>query len=213
MKKKLLIISATVLMVVVVLACTATYWYMKIGGASESYQHDADIVRLGDLKSLGEQIEEFYTRTGRYPLQGKSDLPNYVHIGTPEQERYIEGGPPYPHVVTPADEFRQEMVSGLGEGASIPFDPQKVPVNKPNFYIYAIDGGTYNLAVHLHNPYPFARKIGEHYYKLEISNSANPSLKIWTLEALVDNEEFIAAVTTPLMKPGFFEHLREEQNR
>lgn len=100
---------------------------------------------------------------------------------------------------------------GLGRKIFIPFDPQRVAVNKPNFYIYMIRGKTYYFAVHLHEEFPFARKIAPFYYKLEISNDPNPANQIWDYDALMQNSEFAAAISREMNRPGYFQNLRNEQ--
>lgn len=180
------------------------------GGPLEDYQHDMDIVRLKDIKALGALIEEYRSQSGHYPLVGAAEVPNYIFIATKEQKQFIRGKPPYEHVVTDVKEFIKEMEKGLGRKIEIPFDPQRRPVNKPNCYIYMVQGETYTLAVHLHNNYPFARKIKEFYYKLEVSNVPNPNMKIWAYEALVKNKKFQEAIAEPLLKPGYAEELRKK---
>jgi hypothetical protein len=199
-----------ILLVLIVVGGIVFYQFAKSGFTSESYQHDADIVRLKDIKLLGSYIKEFHQKTGKYPLEGKSKQSNYVHLATEEQRKHIQGGPPSPHIVTALSEFVEELETGLGRKIPIPFDPQRAPVNKPNFYIYMIRGKIYYFAVHLHEAFPFARKIAPYYYKLEISNHPNPTNQIWEYDALIENREFIAAISREMNKPGYFQHLRNE---
>jgi hypothetical protein len=211
-KRRVIIILGGILLVLLAIGGIVFYQFAQSGFTSESYQHDADIVRLKDIKVFGDYIREFHQKTRKYPLEGKSDQPNYVHLATEEQQQQIRGSPDSTHVVTSLSEFLEELETGLGRKITIPFDPQRVAVNKPNFYIYMIRGKIYYFAVHLHQAFPFARKIAPHYYKLEISNQPNPTNQIWEYDALTQNGEFIAAISRQMNKPGYFQHIRNEQN-
>jgi hypothetical protein len=148
---------------------------------------------------VGNYIKEFHQKTGKYPLEGKSKESNYVHLATEEQRKQIQDGPPFSHVVTALTEFVEELEVGLGRKTLIPFDPQRVGVNKPNFYIYMIRGKTYYFAIHLHEAFPFARKIAPYYYKLEISNQPNSRNQIWEYDALMQDRGFIEAISRQMI--------------
>jgi hypothetical protein len=92
----------------------------------------------------------------------------------------------------------------------LPFDPQRIAVNKPNFYVYMIVGDTYFLAVHTHEAFPFARRIGKYYCKVEISNRAIPERMIWKYDKLLSSEAFLRARSAKMNRPGYFERMREE---
>jgi hypothetical protein len=51
-------------------------------GTNAEYQHDADIVRLNDVKLFGRYLQKYYKIKGCYPLQGVSELPVYVYVAT-----------------------------------------------------------------------------------------------------------------------------------
>lgn len=159
-------------------------------GTSSTYQHDADIVRLKHLKYLGGLIEEYHEETGRYPLQSDDNIENYVNIASFSQKKYTQGGPPYEHRETAVEEFKVVLEKGLGRNINLPFDPQLVPVNKPNFYIYMVKGDQYYLAVHLYDGSGFARKIAPYYFKAEISNISVSSQKIYKYNELMNNPEY-----------------------
>jgi hypothetical protein len=209
--RKILIGLGVVLLIVATGVGVLSYKLNKTGGTNPDYQHDADIVRLNDLATLASMIEKFHDKTGRYPLEGKVDVPNYVNIATPNQSRSITGSPPYDHKVTHVNEFWDELSGVLGEEMEVVSDPQRFPVNKPIHYIYMIKDATYYAAVHLQNAFPFARKIGEYYYKLEVSNSPNSEQKIWTYRELMENADFKAAAGEKMLKPGYFENLRKKK--
>lgn len=179
-------------------------------GTSVAMQQDFDMARLRDIETLGKHIERYKEVVGTYPLQGQSELPNYVHIATREQTEQIRGKPPYEHVVTSVSTFVDELERVLGPDIEIPFDPQRVAVNKPNFYIYLIVDDTYFLAVHLFEPYPFANQVSDHYHKLEVSNAVVDRRGVWQLSELQSDEAFIAAKNRELHKPGYVEDLRQQ---
>ncbi len=160
-------------------------------GTSSVYQHDADIVRLKHLKYLGGIIEEFKEKTGEYPLVNGSPLQNYVHIASSHQQEYAQsGGPPYEHTKTGMREFKKILERGLNRKIDLPFDPQTVAVNKPNFYIYMTERDRYFLSVHLHDGEGVGRKVGPYYYKAEISNVSIPNENIFTYKKLLTNRVF-----------------------
>lgn len=178
------------------------------GGTSKRYQHDMDIARLNDLKVLGGLIEEYHQKKGKYPLQGNFELPNYVFIATKDQMKYIRGGPSHPIAKTPVLNLIKELEKGLVRKIQMPFDPQKIPTNKPAFYLYMIHGKTYYLSVHLHNQYAFTRKIGPFYNKLEVSNQPYPPNRIWGYQDLMKDAVFIKATTRKMFKPGYVKKMR-----
>lgn len=180
-------------------------------GTSEALQHDFDIVRLNDLVQLSGYIEQYHDLTGRYPLEGETELPHYVHIATKEQEKYADVGPPYSHKRTSAKAFIDELQKELGTDIQIPFDLQRVPTNKPNFYIYMIKDSTYYLAVHVHQDFPFANKIGDYYNKVEVTNYPGTKRKgTWLRSDLIVNPSFVDAIEAIPYKPGYAEELREK---
>ncbi len=187
---------------------------LKKMGTGSVYQHDADIVRLKHLKYLCELIREYYMKVGHYPLQYlvkaghdplQSDiqLDNYVYIASPSQRKYTESGLPYNHIKTDLEKFKMVLEKGLGRKINLPFDPQLVPVNKPNYYLYMVKEDRYFLAVHLHNGEGFARKVGPYYYKVEVSNIAIPERQIFTYDGLMTNSEFSRRVKEKyIIKPA-----------
>jgi hypothetical protein len=178
-------------------------------GTSEDLQHDFDIVRLKDLSTLSGYIEKYKEITGKYPFEGEVNIPHYVHIATKEQEQYAKGGPPYKHKKTSAKDFIKELQSKLGNDIQIPFDLQRVPVNKPNFYIYMVMGDVYFLAVHVHNDFSFANKIADYYYKVEVTNNSNAKSKgTWLRSELLANQSYIGAINVKPKKPDYAEELR-----
>lgn len=178
-------------------------------GTSDELQHDFDIVRLQDVATLSGYIEEYKRITGRFPFEGEVQYPHYVHVATKEQEKYAEGGPPYQHKRTSAKEFVVELQSKLGSEIEVPFDLQRVPVNKPNFYIYMVVGEVYFLAVHLHYGYSFAKKIGDTYYKVEVTNNPNANRKgTWLRKELLENKAYQKAIAAKPNKPGYTDQLR-----
>jgi hypothetical protein len=179
-------------------------------GTSEDLQHDFDIARLRDLETLSGYIEEYRARAGKYPFQGDVPFPNYVFIATEQQQQYAQGGPPYEHRKTPAVDFLRELQAVLGEDVALPFDPQRVPVNKPNFYVYMVVDDNYFLAVHVHNAFPFAQKVADYYYKVEVTNNVDGNRQgTWPRAELLADPGYMEAVSAVPIKPGYVEQLRE----
>ncbi|KKK68224.1 hypothetical protein LCGC14_2946200, partial [marine sediment metagenome] len=143
--------------------------------------------------------------TGKYPFQDQTELPHYVHIATKEQEQYAKGGPPYSHKKSSAQSLANELISKLGPEIEVPFDLQRVPTNKPNFYIYMINEDLYFFAIHVSQYYGFATKINENYYKVEISNNPTKENKAVAFSDLIKNKRFIDVLNSKSSKPGFFE--------
>lgn len=177
---------------------------------STEFQKDADVIRLRHLKYYGELLEEYHRRTGKYPFQGEKDIPVYVYVANDEQIEFTKQGPPYPHAIVGFKEFVKEIESVLGKEINEYYDPQYRPDYKPNFYIYMIDQDTYFFAVHVHQPYRFAKKVAEHYYKIELSNHPNPQNQAVSPGQLLNSSELKAELNKTVSKEGFFKE-REDK--
>lgn len=175
----------------------------------KEYQHDADIFRLRHLKYFRELIEEYHQKTGKYPLQGESETRHYVLIAAPHQKKYTEGTPPQ-FKVTDVESFRSILKKGLGRDIEFKFDPQKVPVGAPNFYIYMIEDDSFFFAVHLYNARSFTNPLDKHYHKLEITNEEPNRRGLWKLENLLKHDDFQKALNDQPQKEGFFLSLEEQ---
>ncbi len=184
--------------------------YDLFGGGS--YQHDMDIVRLNDIKEIGGYIEEYKEKTGNYPLMGKVDVPVYANIATKEQQELIKQAksPPYEHSIVHVNDFIAELEKGLGRKITMPFDLQRMPNGRQNFYTYMVVDTTYYLAVHLYNAYPFTQKINDNWYKLEISNKPDASIPTWNYQGLMQNKQFSKAIAEPMNKPKYIKNLRKK---
>jgi len=159
----------------------------------------------------GGYIEQYKELTGTYPFQKETNLPHYIFIATKDQEQYTKNGPPYKHKRTAASDFVDELKSTLGDDIQIPFDLQRVPTNKPNFYMYLVRDEHYYLAVHLHQNFPFANKIGNYYYKVEISSNKNAGSKgTWLRNKLLAHPPFNAARKATPHKPDYAKSTREK---
>ena len=191
--QKIIVITATILLFLA--GCKMT---------STGFQEDADIIRLQHLSYYGKLLEEYNQKTGRYPFQGQEDLPLYIHVANDEQIEGTKGGPPYAHVVRPFKDFVKEVEGVLDREINEYYDPQYAPDHKPNFYIYMIFGDTYFFAIHVHQPFAFAKKVAQYYYKIEISNHPNAQNLAKDPKALLSSSEFSSQMKKPLSKEGFF---------
>lgn len=181
------------------------------GGTNKIYQSDMDIARLNDLKTIGALIEEYRIKKGNYPFEYLSSYPVYVKIATKGQQKYAaQDNPPYKIEDVPVTRFIKELESVLNRKIELPFDPQKVLINKPNFYVYMIHKGIYYLAVHVHNKYDFSRNIASYYNKVEVSNVANPRRNVWIYKELMEHQSFIQIISRTPAKPGYVEELRRK---
>jgi len=177
---------------------------------SAAFQKDADIVRIRHLKHYGELIEKYYAAKGKYPFQVKGDDPNYVYIAHDEQEKAVKGDSDFPHDVIPLKEFIAEMEAALGYEITEYYDPQERPDYKPNFYIYKVYQDSYYFAIHVHQPFSFAKKLGEFYYMVEISNYPSFRHRAYNPTSLFSSPEFEAEFQKKIKKEGFFKD-REEK--
>jgi hypothetical protein len=76
-----------------------------------------------------------------------------------------------------------------------------------------ITDNTFYFAVNLHQSYTFTRKVDNYYHKLEISNNPDTTQNILKYDDLLKNKEFCKAVEEKMIKPGYFKHVREEQQK
>jgi len=130
--------------------------------------------------------------------------------GLQAQQKYTQSKLPFEHKKTSAKEFVTELQSKLGN-IEVPFDLQRVPVNKPNFYIYMVVDDVYFLAVHLHNGYSFTNNISKFYNKVEVTNNPDAVRSgVWLRSELIDNPAYKAALQAQAYKPGYTAQLRNK---
>ncbi len=177
---------------------------------SEVFQQDADIVRLKHLEYYGELIEKYYEKVEKYPFSDRENVPVYVFIANDEQIDFTKKGPNYKHVVIAFSELVNEIESVLGREINEYYDPQYRPDYKPNFYIYMVNQGTYFFAIHVHQPFPFAKKVTGHYHKIEISNHPTFNNQAHAPQTLFNSFEFQKELSKTINKEAFFKE-REEK--
>lgn len=169
----------------------------------ESFQNGADVVRLTHLKYYSDLLAEFHSKTDIYPLQDKAaEAPVYVFVANDWQR--AKGTPPYKHAVVSMRDWINELERGLRRPVDEYYDPQYASdSSRPNLYIYMVYEDTFFFAVHLYQDYPFAKKVAEHYNKLEISNKPNVQNRAADPGRLFASEDFQSALKVPY-KAGFF---------
>ena len=170
----------------------------------EAFQYDADIFRLRHFTYYVELIEEYRRVMGRYPLQGTAKHPIWVYIAHDRQIQYTRPGPPYTHVRVSFAEWVQEVESGLGREIDEFYDPQFVPIDRPNFYTYLVDGDRYYMTVHVSEVYPFARPEGPQYNFVTVTNRPDADRTL-TPDSLLQMEAFVAARSRLPRRPGLLE--------
>lgn len=184
---------------------------LNFGCTSDKYQHDADILRVNHLEYIDGLVEEYKEKTGHYPFADERvSIPTYVFIATPKQIEWFKDDMPIEHITVSAEEFKMELESGLGRRVVIPCDPQKRGDSKPNFYMYMVQGKDYILAVHLHEGYGFGKKIGEDYYKVEVSSRVYEPNMIWSPKELFSKKEFKDVKSRDIYNPKYFEANKNE---
>jgi hypothetical protein len=170
--------------------------WMKNGGTNSAYQHDQDIVRMNDLTKIGQYLEEYKQIKGYYPFSHANEpVRNYVIIGSPEQRKSIDLSSDKGHKETGLADFQSELETVLKKKIDIPFDPQKIATNKPNAYVYRTNKNEFYLTIHLHNSFSFSNKVADNYNQLTISNLSDPTSKVYTLNDLLTNQDFIKSST------------------
>jgi len=179
-------------------------------GTNTDFQKDADTIRLQHLKYYSSLLKEYFQKTGKYPFQNEFSVPLYVHIAHDQQIEFTKSGPPYAHKVKSFKDFVFELENKLGREINEYYDPQYRPDHKPNFYIYMITKNTYFFAIHVHQNYPFSKKVADYYYKIEISNNPNLQNKAQLPSQLFARKDFQTAIVHPITKPGFF---KERENK
>lgn len=181
------------------------------GGTMKALQHDFDIARLNHLATISGYIEDYKTATGSYPY-ADSDIPVYVHIATAEQQQFVAGSPPYEHSVVPVTSLLELLQNELGDDVTMPFDPQKIPTNAPNFYIYMAVQNTYFLAVQTHFHMPFSTQVANFYNKTEVTNNPDAVRQgVWLRNDLLNSQAFKDVIATTPYKPGYTDSVLEQQ--
>ena len=188
----------------------ATFILAACSESKNEYQSDADIIRLRHLKHYGELIESYHEKAGKYPFQGKENVPIYVYVANDQQHRFTEKGPKHPHKVISFSKFVKEVESVLGREIKEFYEPEDRFKSKPCFYIYAINKETYFFAVHLNSQLPFTREIGKNYFKVEISNNPDKENHAHSLKGLLNSEVFQDELYKPVKKEGYFQE-REDK--
>jgi hypothetical protein len=155
MKSKLLIIIASMSLIACAAAGTGT------GSARNSFQHDADLIRLEHLEYWAKLIEQYAEIKSHYPLQdqttGNKDIV-LVKIATRQQQKYlVKSGDKYsPQLdINSSGFFKENSVSELiteiesviGNEISEKYDIQKVPTSRPVGYFYFVSNDGYVLWV------------------------------------------------------------------
>lgn len=181
------------------------------GCTSTVFQNDADIVRHKHIKYYSEILKEYNEKTGKYPFTGSPEnKQTYVFIANSMQKKYIQN-PPFEINKKSVREFFTEIENTLGKPIKEYYDPQYFPDNKPAFYMYMTQGNNFYLAVHVSKNYPYAKKIGNGYYKIEVTNDKySQSTKLIEIEELLKNSSFKEECNKTPNKDGFF---KERENK
>lgn len=151
---------------------------LLLGGSTHlahgAYHVWADQRRIADVSQIARIVDEFHSRTGRYPL-ASLNIPVTVGVNITLDElppRYTQPPPGAPGEIVPYSVLLAELRSVLGDDLELPMDPQRVAVYAPNFYQYQYyDDGSYYVSVNLYYEIPGTERLADHYYKYELSSA------------------------------------------
>jgi hypothetical protein len=162
-----------------------------------------DFERIHDLEYYGALINEFYKKTGAYPLQGEKLYSNYIYIANEEQIQNFTAEPDPSFYETSVSKFIAELETGLGRDIEVRYDPDDRKTYFPNYYTYMINGGTYYFEINLSYQYPFAKYLNLGRYRkfsrMEITNDEKADTKgtgNWYYEELIKDPEFMDATSS-----------------
>ncbi len=176
MQKLQMIILASVIILIVVLYPPSSY----------SQSPKSDQGRVNDIHLIASIIEEYDKTKGHYPFwenwqnveKGMVAVPILVHMSSrklPEEFQYPPTG--ISGLVISTEEFEEYLSKGLKRSINLPRDdrPIKSPQgNWPHFYQFQYDGHNYFLSCYLNSAIPFARKLGDNFYKYEVGSVEIP---------------------------------------
>ncbi|MCK4739030.1 MAG: hypothetical protein KAT46_03700 [Deltaproteobacteria bacterium] len=176
------------------------------------YARDMDIIRLNGLKDLGLLFEEYERSVGGYPFGSNRELASIVFIATKEQNKYTKTAikPDFPHQVIGVKGLIDEIERVLGREILMPFDPQRVPLFRPNFYVYTTSDGGFFLTISLYGEYSFATTVSKNYSLMTLSSETDSFESQWTIDDLLTHPDFLDAVAEELNKPRYVEKLRKK---
>ena len=142
------------LLVFLTCACKAP---SQIEDAAAAFQNDADLARLEHLEYWTGLIEEYESKTGRFPFADKFSEPEsigLVRIATFEQAKFFD--PESSRYKSQLDnnfddrfhefamtDFVEELERGLGRAVDEKYDIQYVPTGSPVWYNYFVTDSGY----------------------------------------------------------------------
>lgn len=179
----------------------------------EQYQTEADVVRVQALAHWASLIEEYYEKTGSYPLINDIDLEAdaqlYVFIARDEQWQAVADQQSYlpenAYIIYPP-EFMYSLEKGLGRQEDIEerYDPQNVSSGAPNFMIYMTQDNNYYLAAHFLNTYSFTAPVRA-YQKVEVTNIPEAPYQITYAD--LQNDADFQRLRSETITSGWFKEL------
>lgn len=172
---------------------------------------DADIIRLRHLTYYGRLIEQYYRVAGKYPLQQIMPMPLYIYVANDQQvESAKQQEHTGPFADVPFSVFVKQVESVLAKEISEYYDPQYPPDDKPDFYVYTVHNETYHFSVYVRQPYPFARRVAENYYAVEISSDPDPDNKIYSPDQLFNSPGFNKELNRTISNEAFFREIEKK---
>jgi hypothetical protein len=123
--------------------------------ANDAAQLAADRQRVRDVHAIAALVEDYKTRTGRYPLVGPDGAMKNVVIA-PWLPRHRN------ETTVDFDTFAGDLKAVLGAGLHIPFDPDN-NAESEKVYVYSTLGTGYGVAAGLHHHVAFSERVmGDH---------------------------------------------------
>jgi len=166
----------------------------------KDYQENADGIRLQHLRNYGDLLEEYYEKAGKFPFQEEFDIPVYITIANEFQQKNANQQLPFENKKISSEQFNQELERVLEREITLMYDPQKVGVFAPNFYIYNVYQKVFYFAIHLYNDYDFTNNISKHYNKVELTNN------VIVNRGQIHHDKLCQIVKHPIEKPTAVEY-------
>jgi hypothetical protein len=134
-------------------------------GAPSKTQIAYDEKRIADVMTISSFVEEYYQKTGSYPLQSEPKPDLVVSVISKSVPKEIKSSAAY-------KTLEEELEQVLGREINLPFDPEDG--ENWRFYQYATDGQVYYVSAFLYHAKPFAKQQGAYHNKMEISSVPCP---------------------------------------
>lgn len=182
-----------------------TVIFLSISVQTYANTEENDKKRITDIFKIADWIEEYKTISGHYPFETEQEKSGYqfeIQIGLnhivnsiayngfkPESPRIKEIG---------QNALEEELERVLKRNITLPHDPLVHALNHLSFYVYHISNKNYWLAAHLKGNFKHSARLGENYYKFEVTSYQGQDSNGVHYKSLTQAEK--EAILTPLKK-------------